>query len=55
MNETEFSIIIPVFNGEKYIKECIESAVSQSFKGKYEIIVVNDGSEDKTEEIIKKI
>ena len=54
MNKTEFSIIIPVFNGEKYIKECIESAVSQSFKGKYEIIVVNDGSEDKTEEIIKK-
>ncbi len=52
MNETEFSIIIPVFNGEKYIKECIESAVSQSFKGKYEIIVVNDGSNDSTTKIL---
>ncbi|HSA76903.1 MAG TPA: glycosyltransferase [Nitrosarchaeum sp.] len=41
------SIIIPVYNGEKYLAECIESAL-----GYGEVIVVNDGSTDSTEKII---
>jgi len=41
------SIIIPVFNGEKFISQAIESALNQTYKD-IEIIVVDDGSTDKT-------
>lgn len=47
------SIIIPVYNGEKYIAEAIQSALDQDYQNK-EIIVVNDGSLDKTEEICRR-
>ena len=46
------SIIIPVYNGENYVKEAIESALAQTYKN-IEIIVVNDGSKDNTEKICK--
>ena len=39
------SIIIPVYNAEKYIRECLESVISQDFQD-YEVLVVNDGSKD---------
>ena len=49
----KISIVIPVYNGEKYIAECIESCLNQrGMGGKYEIIIVNDGSTDKTKDII---
>ncbi len=51
MNE-KISIIISVYNGEKYLKECIESIVNQTYKN-LEIIIINDGSNDKSNEIIK--
>ena len=41
------SIIIPVYNGEKYIGECIRSVCAQTWK-KTEILVVDDGSTDET-------
>lgn len=44
------SIIIPVYNVEKYISQCIESVISQSYKD-IEIILINDGSTDKSGEI----
>lgn len=47
------SIVIPVYNGENYLKEAIESALAQTYKNK-EIIVVNDGSKDDTDKIAKK-
>lgn len=47
------SICIPVFNGEKYLDECLESCLDQTYKN-IEIVVVNDGSTDKTHEILKK-
>lgn len=46
------SIIIPVYNGQNYIKEAIDSALNQTYKN-IEIIVVNDGSIDDTEKICK--
>ena len=54
MNKLDFSIIIPVFNQEKYIKKCIKSALCQNFSGSFEVIVINDGSFDKTEDILKE-
>ncbi len=52
----KLSIIIPVFNVEKYIKKCIDSVLTQDLKLKeYEIIIIDDGSPDKSVEIIKKL
>lgn len=44
------SIIIPVYNGSNFMKEAIDSAISQTYKN-IEIIVVNDGSTDETDDI----
>lgn len=40
-----FSIIIPIYNTEKFLKECIESVLAQTFKD-YEVLLVDDGSTD---------
>ena len=40
-----FSIIVPVYNTEKYLSKCIESIISQTFSD-FELILVNDGSTD---------
>ena len=48
----KFSIIIPVYNVEKYIKRCLDSVFNQSFKD-YEVIVVNDGTKDNSMDIVK--
>mgnify|MGYP001027688257 CR=1 FL=1 len=45
------SIVIPVYNGEDYIREAIDSALSQTYEN-CEVIVVNDGSTDNTEAIV---
>lgn len=47
------SVIIPVYNVEKYIYECIKSVVEQSIK-EIEIIVVDDGSQDNSIKIVEK-
>ena len=46
----EISIIVPVYNVEKYLGNCIKSILNQTFKD-YELILVNDGSTDKSGEI----
>lgn len=51
----KFSIIIPNYNKEKYINECLESIFNQDIDtDKYEVIVVDDGSNDNSIDIIKK-
>lgn len=49
---TKASIIIPVYNGEKTLRAAIDSALDQSAKAAFEIIIVNDGSTDGTADII---
>ena len=51
----ELSIIVPVYNVEQYLEKCLRSLVEQTLdKRRYEIIVVNDGSPDHSQEIIDK-
>lgn len=49
-----FSVVISLYNKEKYIKSTLESVVAQTFKD-FEIIVVNDGSTDESEIVVKSI
>lgn len=49
----KYSIIVPAYNTEKYIDKCLDSIFSNTYKN-FEVIIVNDGSTDKTESIIKK-
>ena len=53
MKKDLISIIVPAYNVEKYISKCIESLINQTYKN-IEIIIINDGSRDNTENIIKK-
>ena len=48
------SVVIPVWNTEKYIKECLDSILAQSIIDELEIICVNDGSTDTSLEILRK-
>ena len=41
----QISVIVPVYNGERYLHECIESILNQSFTD-FELILVDDGSKD---------
>ncbi len=46
------TVIINVYNGEKYIKKCLDSIINQTYRN-LEILIVNDGSTDKTLDICK--
>jgi glycosyltransferase involved in cell wall biosynthesis len=49
----KFSIVIPAYNVEKYINECLASLMNQTYDN-FEAIIVNDGSTDNTEKVIEK-
>ncbi|RGW20817.1 glycosyltransferase family 2 protein [Ruminococcus sp. AF13-28] len=53
MDETKISIIVPVYNSEKYIVACIDSLVKQEFND-FEIILVDDGSTDNSGKLCEK-
>ncbi len=49
------SIVVPAFNEEKYIRDCLRSLMSQEHPGfEYEVIVVDDGSTDRTGAIARR-
>ena len=50
----DLQIIIPVYNVEKYIEECIDSVTRQQTKYKVKTVTINDGSKDRSREILKK-
>lgn len=50
MNNFVFSIIVPIYNSERYLKECIDSILNQTYDN-FEIILVDDGSTDKSPKI----
>lgn len=51
----EISVIVPLFNAEKYIEECLNSLLAQTIIGHTEVIVVDDHGEDCSVEIVKRI
>ena len=52
-NSLKISVIIPVYNSEKYIAKCLDSVLNQTYKN-FEIIVINDGSKDNSKEILEQ-
>lgn len=50
MLQTEISIIVPIYNSEKYVQRCVESILKQTFAS-FELILVDDGSTDKSPSI----
>jgi glycosyltransferase involved in cell wall biosynthesis len=54
MKNISFSVIVPLYNKEKYIKRTINSILNQTYRN-FEIIVVNDGSTDNSLSIVKSI
>lgn len=49
----KFSIVVPVYNVEKYLKKCLDSIFEQQFED-YEVIAVDDGSTDKSNNILNE-
>ena len=53
MKQPLISVIIPVYGVEKYISQCLESVINQTYKN-LEIIVINDGTKDRSADIAKE-
>jgi glycosyltransferase involved in cell wall biosynthesis len=52
MSDPLVTVVVAVYNGEAYLREALESAMAQEF-GPYEVVVVDDGSTDRTAEIVR--
>ncbi|MCP8319033.1 MAG: glycosyltransferase, partial [Candidatus Methylarchaceae archaeon HK01B] len=52
MKSPKITILMSVYNGEKYLREAIDSILNQTFKD-FEFLIINDGSTDRTVEILR--
>ena len=52
MDKPLISVILPVYNGERYLADSIDSILTQSFK-KFELVIIDDGSNDSSKKIIE--
>lgn len=53
MKNPEISIIMPVYNSEKYLGKCIDSVLSQSFSN-FELLLIDDGSTDRSPKVCEE-
>ena len=53
MNQVKVSVIVPVYNVEVYLSQCLDSLLNQTLQ-EIEIIVVNDGSLDNSQQIMEE-
>ena len=53
MNDVKVSVIMPVYNSEKYLEKCISSVLNQSLR-EIELICVDDGSTDSSPKILRE-
>lgn len=53
MKQNKFSVIIPIYNSQKYLNECLNSVINQTYRN-LEIILINDGSKDNSLKIMQK-
>ena len=51
-NQPKISVIVPVYNTEKYLSKCLDSILNQTLTD-IEVIIVNDGSTDNSQQIIE--
>lgn len=54
MKKTKISVVVPVYNVKKFLKDCVESLVNQTFDD-YEILLINDGSTDGSDKICEEL
>lgn len=54
VSKYDLQIIVPVYNGERYLKECVESILSQETHYSFVVTIVNDGSSDGTNNILSE-
>lgn len=50
MNKPMISVIVPVYNAEKYLQKCIDSILAQTYSN-FELLLIDDGSKDHSHEI----
>lgn len=53
LDEDHISVVVPAYNEEQYIASCLESLMRQDFSGSYDVVVVDNNSEDRTAEIAR--